>query len=259
MQPKTIAFLAVFLLFSAVCSAQKNKGLGCKYPKPTKEKVIVKWNNGYVSLELGLKQAFLYRNKQGNLNDGYSFNAKPKQYLGITYIMPVTSKFEVFLGAQHAQNKQGLVFNFNENGDKIIEKNYSISTLFRFGIGGSFFINPSWKFSICPILLHSTYVAAHTTGSYQFDVTKTTISRYDYLWDEENSYKAWYAALDLKSNHRIYKRLYLDVIASLDFMPSVPISGEAYLTYQNGAIRSFQGSIKPYLLYLGGGLSYRIF
>lgn len=254
-----VSIIALFFLFSVTCTAQKTKDLRCEGPKRNSEKVTVRLNSGYLDIEAGIKQSFLYNNKEGNLNNGYSFVAKPKQYLGINYNIPLTSKFEGVIGVEYAQNKHGLALLINDNGDKITEKNYSVSTLWRFSLGSSYFINPSWKISVSPILLYSTYVATQTTGSYQFSDGVTSITSYGYDWNEQDRYDVWYMGFDVKTKIKIHRRFHLDIIASLDFKPSVPLSGEAYLTYQDGSERIFYGSINPYLFYLGGGFSYRIF
>lgn len=209
------------------------------------------------SIQGGLSQSFLYSNSGANLNGNYKFVSAPKIYAGFTLNAPLSNHWQLFAGAQFAANKEGLLFNYNQDGDKIFERIYNTSILFRFPLGIFYQASAHWKIGLSQVILFSTYFEDQSTGTYDLNPA-TTINGYDYAWHIPDNYDTWYLASDFLIEYRIRKKIAAQLTFSMDYAHAVQAQGEATIQYSGGQERYFHGSLNPHLCYLAVGLSYTL-
>lgn len=253
---KTATIISAFLFFSLTVFAQKNKSQRCYNPKkePKYHTVIKR----YSDIQLGAKTSFLLSNQNKHSDNEYNFISKPKLYLGINFYNNLKDKIDIYFGIQISQNKQGLSFTYKDDHNKFVEKCYGTSNLVRFPVGLSFNVLPNFKINIAPVITYSSYWEVQSTGTYSF-ADQSAVNSYEYKWYEPDFNNIWFMSADLNGQLKLFKRFYFDVMFSIDFKPSTPLSGEISIKYNDGTQKDYSGKLNPQLFYLGGGISYRIF
>jgi hypothetical protein len=191
------------------------------------------------------------------MNSAYSFISAPKLYAGFNVNVTFLNRWRIFSGFQLAENKEGLMFDYHHDGDKIFEKEYSTSVLFRFPVGIFYEASPRWKIGFSPVILYSTFFETQSTGTYRIS-PQTKIARYSYAWYEVDNYDTWYFATDFILERRIGRRTSAELSFSIDYKHSVPIEGENTLEFSDGQESHFHGMLNPYLCYLSIGMTYAL-
>jgi hypothetical protein len=198
----------------------------------------------------------MYRNTYGSSGPHFSFASMTGYHLGIRYHRMLGRRLEVFTGMELQQSLQGLRFRYSE-GASLKEQIFSGSAQTRLVLGLGYHVTPRWQVSAAPYLVYSQHNLYRSTGSYASS-GGTDIISYRYRWDTNEFYNKTYAGVYLGTSVRVTGRLYAGITCAVDLKPAVPITGTVELGRASGTTDVFKGNLEPWLLYLGGGLSYRI-
>ncbi len=192
----------------------------------------------------GVAQPFLYRNGAAT-GSNFSFRAKPIPYAGITGYVPLTGRLEVFAGASLTMQWQGLRFSHTGAAGDLRIDSYAGAWVASLPVGVRYRVSPALRLSAGPYLSFST----HREG----DASNLLAPDRSYVYQAPDDPLRVNGGVRVAADLRLSRRLGAVVSGAADAGMATPSGAVADL----GSDGAYRGTLQPYLVHLGLGLTYR--
>jgi hypothetical protein len=252
-----IRFLFIYLvLSSSFAFAQKTRTQRCAPASSPRQKYIPQVAR-YAEIEVGLKKAFMYK-YEGRFDDPYSFVSGPGTYACISYNLNLFRRFEAYAGAELFFSKPGLRFRYKGGNSMATDRVYHGIQGLRVLAGISCVVLPGWKLTAAPSLIFSSNWQYSTSGSFSSaGAGNNGITGYRATWSDPGFHDRLYPGIDLKTEHQLFRNVYLDAGCSVELGSSVPLGATTELSFIDGRTQVYEISAKPYIVHANAGLSFR--